>query len=76
MASNKNFDWANKQSAGDERLIQTGNYFEPGNTSLEKVWRSKGVADPRIANAANYWGVNYLKTGAAIAKPAIFLCHV
>lgn len=53
------------------RLEQTGNYYPAGDVTLEKIFRSRGVTDPRVANAADYWGVNYLKTGDFVAPPKI-----
>lgn len=55
----------------DHRLIKTGEYFEKGSVEIERAWRSRGVTDHRVANAANYWGINYLKTGEFLATPKV-----
>lgn len=61
---------------GDERLVNTGNYESIGSILLEKIYRSQGITDPRVANAANYWGIDYLKTPGMVANPNIGMGHV
>lgn len=61
---------------GDKNLEETGNFFSPGNPTLEKIYRSQGIADPRVANAANYWGINYLKTSGLITPPRIGMGYI
>ena len=72
----KEFEFAARQTPGEKRLLQTGEYFPPGDTSIEKAYRARGNVAPKIANAANYWGHNYLKTGQALAKPDIGYGHI
>lgn len=72
----KDFEFGAPLSAGEKRLVETGNFFPPGDTTLETAWRSRGATSPKIANAANYWGHNYLKTGQSVAKPSIGYGHI
>lgn len=72
----KDFEFAAKLTPGESRLIKTGRYYAPGDTTIEKVYRSRGGVAPEIANATNYWGHNYLKTGQSIAKPDIGYGHI
>lgn len=61
----------NPYKTGSDRLEQTGSFFDAADTSLESVFRAKGISDPRVANASAYWGINYLKTGSYAQKPRI-----
>lgn len=61
---------------GDENLVLTGNFFDVGSTTLEKIYRASGISDPRVANAANYWGIDYLKTGGLVSEPQIGMGHI
>lgn len=67
---------ANPTLKGDENLIQTGEFFERGNTILERIHRSKGLTDPKVANAANYWGINHLNNKGPIAGPSVGMGYV
>ena len=72
----KDFKFAAKLTPGENRLVKTGQFFPTGDTSIEKAWRTRGAAAPKIANAANYYGLNYLKTGQSLAKPDIGYGHI
>lgn len=56
---------------GQKRLLETGSFYDNADTTLEALYRAKGINDPRIGNAAAYWGINYLKTGSFVNKPRL-----
>ena len=72
----KEFQFASRLTPGEKRLLKTGQFYPAGDTTLEKPWRAKGSTSPDIANAANFWGHNFLKTGANVAKPDIGYGHI
>lgn len=71
MSDEQEIDTNNPYLIGSKRVGETGSFFDSADTSLESVFRSKGICDPRVANATAYWGINYLKTGSYVQKPKI-----
>lgn len=40
-------------------------------TDLEMVWASRGYVNPNVMNAANYYGLNFMRTGQTLASPRL-----
>lgn len=64
------------QDKAQKRFESTGQWYDSKDTTLEHLYRSTAKADPKIANAANFFGINYYKSGQYVAKPHVGYGHI